>query len=361
MRIVNSGVMLDGRSELTRLQTSSTSFRITRAQQPDNSNLQSGSILMNLSEHGLELSRTIDSLSEHLGAFLDPNSELIKSEEANSHTLSDKDKTKIALIEDFVYYLTGRRIKIRVPEMVQRNNSSKPSTPALPQGSARNNAGLSIDFRRFERFHEIETASFQALGRVETADGRSIDFNLRFAVSREFISESMVRVQTGDALVDPLTLNMNNNIASLGQRNFRFDLNSDGTEDTIAFAGAGSGFLALDRNGNGEIDDGQELFGPSTGNGFSELEHFDKDGNSWIDEGDPIFDKLQIWSMDENGNARLEAIGEKGVGAIYLGNVATPFSLLGSDGSLSGRIARSGVFLHESGQAGVIQHVDLRI
>lgn len=56
----------------------------------------------------------------------------------------------------------------------------------------------------------------------------------------------------------------------------------------------GSGFLALDRNQNGVVDDGSELFGTQSGDGFAHLALYDQDSNGWIDANDPVFDKLRI-------------------------------------------------------------------
>ncbi len=150
-------------------------------------------------------------------------------------------------------------------------------------------------------------------------------------------------------------------MAALGEQNFRFDLDSDGKLDTISFAAPGSGFLALDINENGSIDDGSELFGPKSGNGFNDLAAYDSDGNSWIDENDPIYNKLRIWSMDTSGALKLEALGKVGVGAIYLGNVETSYRLLNNTNQERGTLARSGIFLNENGTAGTIQHVDLAV
>lgn len=74
----------------------------------------------------------------------------------------------------------------------------------------------------------------------------------------------------------------------------------------------------MDINGDGKINDGNELFGPKSGNGFSDLAAFDEDGNGWIDENDFVYDKLRIWTKDKYGNDSLLAIGKKGIGAIYL-------------------------------------------
>ena len=136
--------------------------------------------------------------------------------------------------------------------------------------------------------------SFGSSGSVITEDGRTINFNLNFNVSREFMSYQHISIRAGDALLDPLVINFKNASASLGDRNYYFDIDCDGKKDNIAFTGMGSGFLALDRNNNNIIDDGSELFGPQSGNGFNELAVYDEDQNGWIDENDEIFDKLRM-------------------------------------------------------------------
>ena len=124
--------------------------------------------------------------------------------------------------------------------------------------------------------------------------------------------------------------------------------------------GPGSGYLALDKNGDGVINNGSELFGTTSGNGFADLAAYDSDGNGWIDEADEIFDKLRIWSKDANGKDVLVGLGAAGVGAIYLGSADTEFSLNSkSDNSTNAVIRKSGIFLYENGNVGTIQHVDV--
>ena len=157
-------------------------------------------------------------------------------------------------------------------------------------------------------------------------------------------------------MADPLVLNFKGGAAELTEQKYRFDLDSDGTGEEISFVGPGSGFLALDRNGNGTVDDGSELFGTRSGDGFADLGAYDDDGNGWIDENDEIYDHLRIWTKDENGNDQLLALGVKGVGAIYLGNVNTGFTLKGADNSTAGAIRSTGFYLSEDGSSGTIQH-----
>ena len=194
---------------------------------------------------------------------------------------------------------------------------------------------------------------------MQTADGQQIEVDLDLTMSRKFVSEQHIDVRAQGVLQDPLVVNFDGPAASLTQTQYQFDIDSDGQEDQIHFAGPGTGFLALDRNGNDTVDDGTELFGAQTGNGFGELAAFDDDGNQFIDSGDSIFDRLRIWSKDDTGGDRLMALGQRGIGAIYLGHMATPFSIKDSFNQLQGMVRSSSFFLREDGSAGSVQQVDL--
>lgn len=211
-------------------------------------------------------------------------------------------------------------------------------------------------------YSETEETGFHASGRALTEDGRSIDFNVNILMSRSYMEYMKVNIPTmADALCDPLIVNIGSDTADVRDQTFKFDLDADGTEDEISMLGEGSGFLALDKNGNGEIDDGSELFGTKSGDGFSDLREYDSDGNGWIDENDEVFSKLKVWCKDENGKDVLMDLKQEDIGAIYLGAQQTEFSLGGSDGYRDGVIRSTGVFLRESTGAGTVQHVDLSL
>ena len=211
-------------------------------------------------------------------------------------------------------------------------------------------------------FAETEETSFSTQGTVKCADGREINFNLNLEMSRSFQEYYEVKASITQApLCDPLVINLNGNIPELSDQTFKFDIDGDGQEDEISRLGAGSGFLALDKNGDGIINDGSELFGTKSGNGFADLAAYDTDHNGFIDEGDAIWDKLRIWVMDENGNRQLYSLAEKGVGAICLQNASTNYAITDDNNQAKGVIRSTGVFLYENGNVGTVQHVDLAL
>ena len=146
---------------------------------------------------------------------------------------------------------------------------------------------------------------------------------------------------------------------SVTDQKFLFDLDGDGEQENISFAGKGSGFLALDKNDDGIINDGTELFGTKSGNGFKDLAEYDSDGNGWIDEADDIYSRLKIWVKNEDGSDSLINLKEADVGAIFLGNVSTGFAFNDAENKTNAMLRNSGMFLRESGGAGIMAHVDL--
>lgn len=137
-----------------------------------------------------------------------------------------------------------------------------------------------------------------------------------------------------------------------------FDLDMDGRLDSISLLKPGHGFLAVDWNEDGIINDGSELFGPESGNGFSELAQYDADGNGWLDENDPLYEKLVVWSLDQGGHHELISLREAHVGALFLDGQDGLFSLNDTQNEQHGLVRQTSFFLKEHGGMGTVQEVD---
>lgn len=204
-------------------------------------------------------------------------------------------------------------------------------------------------------YYEKESTSFKASGTVKTADGKEVSFNVDLKMERELKEKVELSI-----MMDPLVVNFNGSHAELMSEYFDFDLNADGELKKIPVLGQGSGMLVYDRDNSGIIEDGSEVIGGASGNGFDELRQYDEDHNGWIDENDPIYEKLSIWSKGENGEDVLVGLKEANVGAINLEDAETEFSLV-KDKERLGIIRNTSVALTEDYRAITVQQIDFNV
>ena len=283
---------------------------------------------------------------------------------------------KLELIKSIIEYILGHKVQsmgggggangggsaTAATPASEAATQSPPSTEAAVQ-SPSGSSSLTIQ-SQYTRI-EASTLNFSAQGNVTTQDGQSIQFSVQLSMqsmSQTQYSETL-ELKTGNAVKDPLVVNLDGLGASLSSTRFSFDLMGDGTQSKIPLLASGNGFLALDGNKNGKIDSGNELFGPASGNGFNDLARLDLDHNGWIDENDPAFTQLSIWlKNDATQEGPQLSLKQAGIGAIALSNSQSAYQMNANDGSSLGNISHSGVYLNEAnGSAGVIQNVNLSV
>ncbi|MCG8620214.1 MAG: hypothetical protein MI802_28680 [Desulfobacterales bacterium] len=220
--------------------------------------------------------------------------------------------------------------------------------------------GYAVSQKARVTYEETEQVNFSADGVVRTQDGRELPFTLGLQLDRRLFMEEdaeFFEAGTYTRTLDPLIINLDGGIPQLSDFTFNLDLDFDGEEETLQGLAQGSGYLCFDKNGDGIINDGSELFGPETNNGFEELSRYDSDNNLWIDENDEIWDSLSFWEHDGDTGMQLTKLSDTGLGAIYLDHMDTPFNIKDEKGNLKARISDSGLALNEDGTAASVQEI----
>lgn len=208
-------------------------------------------------------------------------------------------------------------------------------------------------------YEEKHSLIFDSTGTVITKDGKSIDFSISLDMSNSFAYSSIEEYESIEVLfTDPLVINLDSNPTGVSDQFWSFDIDSDGHLDTIPLLKKGSAFLVYDKNNDGVINDGSELFGTASGNGFQDLSNYDIDQNGWIDENDIIYDNLKVWKKNDSGDDILLTLKEANVGAIFLKNCVTNYDIKDNANSSLARIQSSGFYLTEDGASNSIMQID---
>ena len=116
---------------------------------------------------------------------------------------------------------------------------------------------------------------------------------------------------------DPLAIDLNNDGIKGTNLDYKinFDLDNNGFKEATSWIDNNDAFIAIDKNNNGAIDNGSELFGnksisnnasyaytnPNAKNGFESLKELDSNNDGIIDEKDKEFTNLLLW-QDKNSN-----------------------------------------------------------
>lgn len=287
---------------------------------------------------------------------------------------------KLLLIRAIIEAITGKSIKFVSESAVNQSDKANSTTPTMANlanlananggeviAVSSGNTAFGLRYNSNEVIKENETTNFSASGIIKTADGKEIQFQCDLSMQRSFYMDNSTEIFMGastdrKSLCDPLIINFAGTAAELKNTTFAFDLNADGSAENIQELAAGSAFLVLDKNKDGKINNGNEMFGTQSGDGFADLSVYDEDGNGWIDENDSVYNSLGVWNNSAYGG-KIRSLKEAGIGAIYLQNANTEFSIKDkTTNELQGQIRKTGIFLNEkNGNIGTIQHVDLAI
>lgn len=339
---------------------------------------------VSLSEKALQLLQN-EQENANKNANENANANLLRRSVQNNNAVQNNEinapeDPKLLLIRAIIEAITGKSIKFVSESAANQSDKANSTTPTMANianlananggeviAVSSGNTAFGLRYNSNEVIKENETTNFSASGIIKTADGKEIQFQCDLSMQRSFYMDNSTEIFMGastdrKSLCDPLIINFAGTAAELKNTTFAFDLNADGSAENIQELAAGSAFLVLDKNKDGKINNGNEMFGTQSGDGFADLSVYDEDGNGWIDENDSVYNSLGVWNNSAYGG-KIRSLKEAGIGAIYLQNANTEFSIKDkTTNELQGQIRKTGIFLNEkNGNIGTIQHVDLAI
>ncbi|GAB2934956.1 hypothetical protein [Rheinheimera gaetbuli] len=211
------------------------------------------------------------------------------------------------------------------------------------------NTGQRLATTEWELGYQAVQANFS--GQLQMQDGSSVSFNFELSMQVSWARYSYIE----QPLQDPLIVSLDNSPAKLTDSHTDFDLFNNGTAVQLPQLAAQQFYLAYDRNNDKQVNNGAELFGPQSGQGFAELAAFDDNGNGFIDPGDDIWQYLYLWRPKQD----LLTMAEAKLGAFSVSSAATPMPLLDKQQQKQGEIQRSGLAFTEDARPVLVQQIDL--
>ncbi|MDZ5457783.1 hypothetical protein [Azohydromonas lata] len=282
--------------------------------------------------------------------------------EGTSEEDEDNLPPRLKLIKSVVEKVLGEFIRLANARPLEAAQTAQTAQAGQAARRLDNATAVGMSYDKTVTHTESEQMHFEAQGVVKTADGQEISFQVALDMQRSYSSSESTHFQVGQAPKDPLVITYPGQVPELTDTKFDFDLDGDGNKEKISFVKSGSGFLVFDKNNDNKANDGKELFGTKTGNGFAELAELDVDKNGWVDENDPAFSQLKLWTKDEAGKDHLQGLLAANIGAISTQSTAAPFKFKDANNVEQGVMRQAGVYLQEDGKgAGTVGQVDLMV
>ena len=205
----------------------------------------------------------------------------------------------------------------------------------------------------------VDVNNFKMHWFIENTDSVE-DIDTKITQIVRIVKEQVIAASA--ATYDPLILDLDGDgfNVELKENGTNFDLDTNSFAEKINWTSK-DGFLCLDLNGNGEVDNGGEVFGDNTlladgttaRNGFEALAQYDSNGDGVIDANDEIFSRLKVWvdadGNGESGEGELKSLAELGIESISLN-----YDLINGETGTEAVIGNGAVFTYTDGTSGNI-------
>ena len=150
-----------------------------------------------------------------------------------------------------------------------------------------------------ERVVEQQSLSYQMQAQL-SIDKQKISVEYQLNLSSNYTRISSFK-SSAAALKDPLIIQFGNQSLGNIKNKVQFDVNNDSQMNKLPIFSGDVGYLVFDKNNNQKVDNGSELFGPNTGNGFAELAALDSNNNGFFDQQDQNFQRRRLQPPGRGG------------------------------------------------------------
>ena len=260
-------------------------------------------------------------------------------------------------ISDFSFFTNNKKINNNFELLNQAFSATNTELIAIDGQSFQQGDILSVEQWTVSK----QQLNYQVQGKLNINE-QELSLNYNFALSSERTSYSKVEM-SAVALKDPLIVQFGaQGLGEIkGQKNFK--INQDNKIDQLPIFSGDVGYLVYDQNNNQQADNGSELFGPKTGQGFAELALLDSNKNGFIDADDEQFDQLYLWQPSDDNNQAEQWLSLKAakIQAISLTTIQTPYDFYDQQGQIQAQLRLSSFAITDAGEGRGVHQVDVRI
>lgn len=225
-------------------------------------------------------------------------------------------------------------------DKITQQSLSLSSASSVFDDFSENSFSIEAEFRSLETFE---------LRFVDPVNQQELRFEITQQTSFSFSASSQ---NPEPEQADPLLLDLDGKGFHFDPGNsYLFDLDADGQEDKLDTLAPGSAFLAFDKNANGMIDNGTELFGDASGaqHGFADLARYDDNQDGQIDAQDNVFNSLMLLNFGSEGEQHLRPLSSQNIESLSLNHQAREQLYAQAD-----QLIFEAKFKREDGSSGVV-------
>ncbi|AEF99778.1 hypothetical protein [Methylomonas methanica] len=234
----------------------------------------------------------------------------------------------IQIIQRMVKSITGQDLQLFSPQALQdqADQVTVQAPTQAPDSQANSDTGLV--YQQSTAYFESQTITFNAQGTINTKDGQSIDFSVSLSMSHILYKETNLSLSGGDATNgSPLTVNFEGNATELTTTHFEFAFDTHGSQDQVDILKSNNNTQEPASKTADTVYDQSEPASQSA----DSIEKPAGDDSQLIGMAKLVYQQLRIWQRHADSSQQLLALGEKNLGALYLGHLTAPLQPKAAD------------------------------